>query len=95
MNLIKTVLVDDEPRGLKVLELLTGAYADRLDVVAACTDPQEAIRAASAVGDDMIQKRTQGYVVPDSFTHGSSQQRVEWFARGMKTGNMANCKIFR
>ncbi|HQW03550.1 MAG TPA: LytTR family DNA-binding domain-containing protein [Saprospiraceae bacterium] len=43
MNLIKTVLVDDEPRGLKVLELLTSAYADRLDVVAACTDPQEAI----------------------------------------------------
>ena len=88
-------------KGSVALELQADCYAGiwanyaasqgRLDA----TDPQEAIRAASAVGDDMIQKRTQGYVVPDSFTHGSSQQRVEWFARGMKTGNMANCKIFR
>lgn len=58
-------------------------------------DPEEAIRAAAAVGDDMIQKRTQGYVVPDSFTHGSAQQRMEWFARGFKSGDMRQCETFR
>jgi len=58
-------------------------------------DVQEALRAASAVGDDTIQKRTQGYVVPDSFTHGSSQQRMQWFSRGMQTGDMRQCETFR
>src|ERR1041384_3858139 len=58
-------------------------------------DAEEAIRAAGAVGDDMIQKRTQGYVVPDSFTHGSAQQRIEWFSRGMRTGDMRQCQTFR
>lgn len=58
-------------------------------------DGQEALRAASAVGDDTIQKRTQGYVVPDSFTHGSSQQRMQWFSRGMQTGDMRQCETFR
>ena len=54
MNLIKTVLVDDEPRGLKVLELLTSAYADRLDVVAACTDPQEAINRINDLAPELL-----------------------------------------
>lgn len=58
-------------------------------------DPEEAIRAAAAVGDDMIQKRTQGYVIPDSFTHGSAQQRMEWFARGFKSGDMRQCQTFK
>lgn len=58
-------------------------------------DAEEAIRAAAAVGDDMIQKRTQGFVVPDSFTHGSSQQRMQWFAKGMQSGNMRQCEAFR
>jgi predicted metalloprotease len=58
-------------------------------------DAEEALRAASAVGDDMIQKRTQGYVVPDSFTHGSAQQRMTWFAKGMQTGDMRQCQTFR
>lgn len=58
-------------------------------------DAEEAIRAAAAVGDDMIQKRTQGYVIPDSFTHGSAQQRMEWFARGFKSGNMQQCQTFK
>jgi len=57
-------------------------------------DAEEAIRAAGAVGDDMIQKRTQGYVVPDSFTHGSAQQRIQWFARGMQSGDMKQCNTF-
>jgi predicted metalloprotease len=58
-------------------------------------DAEEAIRAAAAVGDDMIQKRTQGFVVPDSFTHGSAQQRMQWFAKGMQTGDMRQCEAFR
>jgi predicted metalloprotease len=57
-------------------------------------DAEEAIRAASAVGDDMIQRRTQGYVIPDSFTHGSAQQRMQWFARGMQSGDMRQCNTF-
>ncbi|HEV7700132.1 MAG TPA: neutral zinc metallopeptidase [Pyrinomonadaceae bacterium] len=58
-------------------------------------DAEEALRAASAVGDDTIQKRTQGYVMPDSFTHGSSQQRIQWFSRGMQTGDMKQCQTYR
>lgn len=54
-------------------------------------DAEEALRAASAVGDDIIQKRTQGYVVPESFTHGSAQQRMQWFSKGMQSGQMAQC----
>ncbi len=55
-------------------------------------DVEEAIRAAEAVGDDAIQKRSQGYVVPDSFTHGSSQQRMQWFTRGFQSGDMRQCE---
>lgn len=69
-------------------------YAQQQGVVET-GDAQEALRAASAVGDDTIQKRTQGYVVPDSFTHGSSQQRMQWFTRGMQTGDMRQCDTFR
>jgi predicted metalloprotease len=58
-------------------------------------DAEEAIRAAAAVGDDTIQRRTQGAVMPDSFTHGSSQQRMEWFAKGMRSGEMRQCEAFR
>jgi predicted metalloprotease len=58
-------------------------------------DVQEALRAASAVGDDTIQKRTQGYVVPDSFTHGSSQQRMQSFTRGFQSGDMRQCQMSR
>jgi hypothetical protein len=57
-------------------------------------DIDEAIRAAGAIGDDHIQKRTQGYVVPDSFTHGSSDQRVRWFRRGYENGNLKLCDTF-
>ncbi|MEQ1921420.1 MAG: neutral zinc metallopeptidase [Pyrinomonadaceae bacterium] len=58
-------------------------------------DTDEAIRAAAAVGDDMIQKRTQGYVIPDSFTHGSAQQRIQYFATGFKSGDMKQCQTFK
>jgi hypothetical protein len=50
-------------------------------------DLEEAVNAASAVGDDRIQQQTGGYVVPDSFTHGTSEQRVRWFTKGYKSGN--------
>lgn len=58
-------------------------------------DIEEGLRAASAIGDDQIQKRTQGYVVPEGFTHGTSAQRVEWFKRGLTTGNMNACDTFQ
>lgn len=57
-------------------------------------DVEEALRAASAVGDDAIQKRAQGYVVPESFTHGSSKERMQWFTRGFQSGNMRQCDTF-
>ncbi|MCP3098861.1 neutral zinc metallopeptidase [Myxococcus sp. K15C18031901] len=58
-------------------------------------DVEEGLAAASAIGDDTLQRRTQGYVVPESFTHGSSAQRVEWFRRGMTQGTLAACDTFR
>lgn len=58
-------------------------------------DAEEALRAAAAVGDDNIQRSTQGYVVPDSFTHGSSRERMTWFSKGMQTGDMRQCETFR
>ena len=57
-------------------------------------DIEEALRAASAVGDDKIQRRTTGYVVPDSFTHGTSEQRLRWFKRGFETGDIRQGDTF-
>ena len=57
-------------------------------------DLEEGLTAASAIGDDRLQKQGQGYVVPESFTHGSSAQRVKWFKRGMETGRMQDCDTF-
>ncbi len=57
-------------------------------------DVQEGLGAASAVGDDRLQMQAQGYVVPESFTHGSSGQRQEWFARGYQTGSINDCDTF-
>ena len=51
-------------------------------------DIEEALRAAHAIGDDTIQKQSQGYVVPDSFTHGTSEQRMKYFKAGLETGNV-------
>jgi len=53
------------------------------------------IRAAEAVGDDTIQKNTQGYVMPDSFTHGSAAQRMQYFQKGFQSGDMHQCQTFR
>jgi len=57
-------------------------------------DVEEGLNAASAVGDDRIMKKTQGYVVPDAFTHGSAAQRVRWFKLGLETGNSQACDTF-
>ncbi len=57
-------------------------------------DLEEGLRGAAAVGDDQIMKRTQGYVVPDAFTHGSAQQRMYWFKRGLETGDPRRCDTF-
>ncbi|MFO1098689.1 MAG: neutral zinc metallopeptidase [Xanthobacteraceae bacterium] len=57
-------------------------------------DAEAALQTASAIGDDRIQRRTQGYVVPDAFTHGSAQQRVRWFTIGLKSGDIASCDTF-
>jgi hypothetical protein len=57
-------------------------------------DIEQGLNAASAIGDDRLQRQSQGYVVPESFTHGSSAQRVRWFKRGMETGNPSDCNTF-
>jgi predicted metalloprotease len=57
-------------------------------------DIEEGMAAASAVGDDRIQSSTRGYVVPDAFTHGSSQQRTRWFRQGLQTGDVNSCDTF-
>lgn len=57
-------------------------------------DIDTALKTAQAIGDDRLQKQQQGYVVPDSFTHGTSQQRYNWFKRGFDSGNIKNCDTF-
>ena len=69
-------------------------YADRVKHVVEAGDIEEAMRAASAVGDDRLQRRSRGYVVPDSFTHGTSEQRVRWFRRGYETGDVRQGDTF-
>jgi predicted metalloprotease len=54
-------------------------------------DVEEGLRAAAAIGDDRLQRKGQGYVSPESFTHGSSEQRVQWFRRGLETGDVGAC----
>ncbi|MCW8821166.1 MAG: neutral zinc metallopeptidase [Sulfurovum sp.] len=58
-------------------------------------DVEEALRAASAIGDDTLQRKSQGYVRPDAFTHGSAKQRVEWFRRGLNSGDIRQCNTFQ
>ena len=57
-------------------------------------DLEEAVQAAAAVGDDRIQKKARGYVVPDSFTHGTSEQRVRWFKKGLLSGKLQDGDTF-
>jgi predicted metalloprotease len=86
------------------------AYSVRLELQADCFagvyghfnqryldpgDVEEGLRAAAAIGDDNIQKEAQGYVAPESFTHGSSQMRVRWLKRGLETGDPGSCDTFK
>ena len=70
-------------------------HADRARHVVQPGDIDEALNAASAIGDDRLQRATRGYVVPESFTHGSSAQRSGWFRRGYESGRMETCKTFQ
>jgi predicted metalloprotease len=58
-------------------------------------DVEAAMQTAAAIGDDRLQRRSQGYVVPDAFTHGSSEQRTHWFLAGLKSGQVDACDTFR
>jgi uncharacterized protein len=78
-------------------DCLAGVWASLNEQVKARLEPgdiEEGLNAAAAIGDDMIQRRTQGYVVPDAFTHGSSAQRVKWFRRGLESGQVRACDTF-
>ena len=69
-------------------------FANRERKILEPGDVEEGLNAAAQIGDDMIQKRAQGYVVPEGFTHGSAQQRVSWFRRGIQTGDLKQCDTF-
>ena len=71
-----------------------GNHADRSRQVLETGDIEEALNAASAIGDDRLQKEGSGYVVPENFTHGTSRQRVEWFRRGIERGDVGSCDTF-
>jgi predicted metalloprotease len=70
-------------------------HADKSRQILEPGDVEEALAAASGVGDDRLQKQTRGYVVPESFTHGSSEQRMRWFSIGIKTGDPKQCDTFK
>jgi predicted metalloprotease len=68
--------------------------ADRSRQLLESGDIEEGLNAAAAIGDDRLQKQSRGYVSPESFTHGSSEQRVRWFKRGFETGAVDSCDAF-
>lgn len=70
------------------------SFANRERKILEPGDVEEGLNAAAQIGDDMIQKRAQGYVVPEGFTHGSAEQRVTWFGRGIQTGDLKQCDTF-
>ena len=77
-------------------DCLAGVWANRVarsDILEP-NDLEEGLNAASAIGDDRLQKQGRGYVTPESFTHGSSAQRVKWFRHGLETGDMNQCDTF-
>jgi len=69
-------------------------HAQRTMSILEAGDLEEALNAASSIGDDRLQRRSQGYVVPDAFTHGTSEQRVRWFRLGFETGDMSRGDTF-
>ena len=77
-------------------DCFAGVWANHAGTGAHITndDIEQGLAAASAIGDDRLQKQSQGYVVPESFTHGSSEQRVRWFKRGIEGGRVTDCNTF-
>jgi predicted metalloprotease len=78
-------------------DFLAGVWAHHAQQMKNILDPgdiEEALNAANAIGDDRLQKQSQGYVVPESFTHGTSKQRVYWFKKGFDTGDMSQGDTF-
>ncbi len=69
-------------------------HADKARQILEAGDVEEALTAASAIGDDRLQRQSRGYVTPDSFTHGSSEQRVRWFTMGLESGQLQQCNTF-
>jgi predicted metalloprotease len=79
-------------------DCLAGVWGKRTDTMKSVLEPgdlEAALTAASAIGDDRLQQQAQGRIVPESFTHGSSAQRVRWFKRGFETGDMNQCNTFK
>jgi uncharacterized protein len=79
-------------------DFLAGVWANHADKMKHILDPgdvEQALTAASAIGDDRLQMQARGYVVPDSFTHGTSQQRVRWFKKGFQSGRVSDGDTFK
>jgi uncharacterized protein len=79
-------------------DCLAGVWANRAHAKWQFIEPgdvEAALQTASAIGDDRLQRQSQGYVVPDAFTHGTSEQRTRWFTTGLKSGQVASCDTFR
>ena len=75
-------------------DCFAGVYGNRNQQYLEPGDVEEGLRAAAAIGDDMIQKQAQGYVAPESWTHGSGEMRVRWFRQGLRTGDPEQCDTF-
>ncbi|WP_406856607.1 neutral zinc metallopeptidase [Alsobacter sp. KACC 23698] len=79
-------------------DCLAGVWANKMNQRRSNIDEndvRQAVAAATAIGDDRLQRQSQGYVVPDSFTHGSSEQRVRWLTTGLKNGDVRTCNTFQ
>ena len=87
--------IGDDGAAGRLLRRRLGAHTNERQKILEDGDIEEGLNAASAVGDDRIQKATRGYVVPDAFTHGSSQQRMRWFKQGLQTGDVNSCDTFQ
>ena len=100
---LRSRISDAEANKLSVMmelqaDCLSGVWAyhaDKARHILEQGDIEEALNAASAIGDDRLQRQSRGYVTPDSFTHGSSAQRTRWFKRGLETGNIGQCNTFQ
>lgn len=80
------------------VDCFAGVWGNRADAAKRIIEPgeiEQALNAASAIGDDRLQQQSQGRIVPESFTHGSSEQRMRWFKRGMDTGDLRQCDTFK